>query len=142
MCLILKVDKPLLCYSVYCDRHHDAARIYLIGYFHILELSFLLQLTHCKKCNIHEAYELVISALEDNLSVGKVTIVGINNRLLVISIAEAYILKLRGECGMTTMVRPVCIKNTDFRHGRVTLLLIFEIILYMLKIFKCHGKTK
>ena len=42
MCLILKVDKPLLCYSVYCDRNHDAARIYLVGYFHILKPALLL----------------------------------------------------------------------------------------------------
>ena len=42
MCLILKVDKPLLCYSVYCDRNHDAAGIDLIGYFHILESALLL----------------------------------------------------------------------------------------------------
>ncbi len=43
---------------------------------------------------------------------------------------------------MTTVIRPVSVQYTDFRHGRIALLIIAEIVPDMLKILECHGKGK
>ena len=43
---------------------------------------------------------------------------------------------------MTTMIRPVGIQYADFRHGRITLLVISEIILNVFKITERHGKIQ
>ena len=40
------------------------------------------------------------------------------------------------------MIRPVCIKYTNFSHGRITLFLIVEILLDVKEILKGHSKTK
>ena len=40
------------------------------------------------------------------------------------------------------MIRPICIKNTDFCHGRITFLFFIEIILDVLEILECHGKVQ
>ena len=40
------------------------------------------------------------------------------------------------------MIRPIGIENADLRHGRISLLVILEIILDVLEILKGHCKTK
>ena len=43
---------------------------------------------------------------------------------------------------MATVIGPIGIQYTDLRHGRISLLIIVEIILNMFKIFECHGKSQ
>ncbi len=54
VCLVLKVDKPLLALPVYCDRHNDGARIYLIGLLLIVEKAVLLQLLSTHDSKVHQ----------------------------------------------------------------------------------------
>ena len=60
----------------------------------------------------------------------------------VITFCKGYILQFRLECSMAAVIGPVRIQNADLRHGRVSLLLIPEVILNMHKILKCHGKVQ
>ena len=43
---------------------------------------------------------------------------------------------------MAAVIGPVRIQDADLRHGRVSLLLVPEIVLNMLKILKGHGKVQ
>ena len=65
MCLILKVDQPLLFHSVHFDRHHDTARIDLIRFLLILEFALSLKPAHRHERKIHQADELILPARKD-----------------------------------------------------------------------------
>ena len=43
---------------------------------------------------------------------------------------------------MTAVIRPVGIEYSDLCHGRITFFFVFEVVLDMLEIFKCHCKIQ
>ena len=142
VCLILKVDQPFLFFSIYINRHYNTAGIDLVGLFLILKLAFGFQFLHSHKSKIHQADEFVVSSLIKDFSVGKISVIGINDRSFIITLIKFHLCKLSGECSMTAMVRPVSIQNTNLGHGRITFLLVLEIVLDMKEILECHSKVQ
>ena len=127
---------------IHFHRNDDGAGIDLLGFLHIRKLSFLLQLTHSRQRQIHQADELVLPSREKLLSGIQIALIGLFDGLAVIAVLKFHILQLCGEGGMTAVVRPVCIQHPDLRHGRIPVLLSRKIILYMLKIPEGHRQSK
>ena len=70
--LVLEKYQPLLSLSVvaviHLHRNHYGAGIDLIRFFHVVKFAVFFQLPHCHQRQIHQADELVLSALEDFFS--------------------------------------------------------------------------
>ena len=142
VCLIFKEDKPLFSFSVYFNRNYYRAGIYLIWLLHIIEFSVSFEFTHTHKCNIHKRNIFVRSVLEKFFSCSFIHLIRCFDRCIVITILKLNILKFCLECCMTAVVWPICIKYTNLRNGRLSVFLIFKVILNMQEIFKCHCKIK
>ena len=140
MCLILEVDQPFLFFTVYVYRNYNTAGIDLIRFFLVSKLSFCFQFLHSHQSQVHQADKFVLTALVKFFSVSKIFLVSIYDRCFVITFVKFYICQFCGEGCVTAMIRPVCIKYTDFCHGRVTFLFSVEIMLDMLEILECHCK--
>ena len=104
MGLVLEIHKPFLFHTVYRYRNHNTAGIDLIRFLLILELPFFFQLSHGHQRKIHQADKLILSALKNLTVVCQILPVGIFNYRPVIALAEAHILKLRRESGVTAVI--------------------------------------
>ena len=142
MCLILEEYKPLLFLSINLNRNNNGACIDLIGLLHIIQFAGFLELTHCEKCNIHQRNKLVVSSGKHLLMCCIIFLISLLDRLLVITLIKRNILKLCKKCGMTAVVRPICIQNTDLCHGRISFLLPCKILLDMKEILECHCQIQ
>ena len=151
MGLVLKEDKPLFRFLsaivLHLHRYHNRTGIDLVRLLQILQLSLFFQLSHRHKCQIHQTDESVAGMtflrrfLPENL-LSRVQITAVSNlqRRTIISLSEFYIRQFRRKSGMPAMIRPVSIQYTDFRHGRIPLLIITEVISDMQKIFEGHSQ--
>ena len=142
MCLILKVDQPLLCHPVDFNGHHDGAGIDFIGNLHIRKLPVTAQLLHGHQGQVHQADILVVPSLIYHFPVRQVLVIGLLNGLPVIPVREAYVLKFSGKCGVSAVVGPVCVQHPDFRDGRVPVFFLFIVCLYVEEILKGHGQVQ
>ena len=142
VCLIFKVDKPLFLFAIYIYRYNNTAGIDLIGFFLISQFSFGFEFFHCHQSKIHQADKFVITAFVENFSVSKVFFVCFYDWFFVVTFIELHVCKFCGECGMTAVIRPVGIEYSDLCHGRITFFFVFEVVLDMLEIFKCHCKIQ
>ena len=142
VCFIFKVNQPLFFFSVHIYRNYDGAGIDFIGFFLILKFSFRFQFFHGKQSQIHQADEFVISSFIENLTVRQILFIRFYDRLFVITVFECYFFQFCGKCCMTAVIGPVSIQHTNFSHGRITFFFIFEIILDMQEILKCHSQIQ
>ena len=142
MCLILKVDQPFLFFSIYINRNYNTAGVDLIGLFLILKLAFGFQLFHGHKGKVHQAHEFIVPSFIKDFSVSKIFVISIHDRSFVIALVKFYICKFCRESGVTAVVGPVGIQHTDLCHGRITLLLVFEIVLNVKEILEGHCKVQ
>ena len=146
--LVLEVDEPLLrddtlsVLLVDLHRYDDRTGIDLVRLLHIFQSAILFQLSHRHERQIHQADILVLSAGKDLLAHGKILFVGRLDRLRVVPLLKCNIAQLRGECGVTAVVRPIGVEHSDLRHRRIPVLLIPKIPLDVLKILERHGKTQ
>ena len=139
---VLEVDQPLFFFSVHIHRYHDTAGIDLIGLFLVCKFAFCFQFLHCHKSQIHQADKFVITAFVHVLMGIQIFFVCFFDWSLIVAFIKLHAGKLCGECGMTAVVRPVCIQNTDLCHRRITFLFFVKIILDVLEILECHGKVQ
>ena len=142
VCLILKVNQPLLLHTVNFHGHHDGAGIDFIGNLHIRKFSIPAQLLHCHQGQVHQADVLIVPPLIYHFPVSQVLLICILNGFPVIPVRKAYILKFSGKRGVAAVVGPVCIQHTDFRYGRIPALFLFIICLDMEEILKSHGQVQ
>ena len=142
VCLILEVDQPLLFFTIHVNRNNDTAGIDLIRFFLICKFTFRFQFFHCHQSKIHQADKFVIAIFVKYFSVCKIFFVSLNDWFFVIAFIKLHIGKLCGECGMTTVIGPVCIKYTDLCHGRITFFFVFKVILDVLEILEGHCKIQ
>ncbi len=140
--LVLEVHKPLFLNAVYLHRHDDAAGIDLIRLLLVSKFPFPLQLPHGHQRQIHQAYKLVLPPLKDLAVICKILPVSLFHRFPVIPLSKGHLRKFCGKGGMTAVVRPVGIKDTDLRHGRIPVFLLFKIGSDMQEILKSHGKPQ
>ena len=135
MGFIFKEYKPLLCFLIgsviHLHRNHNRAGIDFIGLFHIVQFAVFFQLSHCHQSQIHQADELIFSSCKNLFSGIQITLVGGFDGRTIITLPKLHICQLCGEGGMTAVVRPVCIQHSDFRHGRISLFILFKILLNM-----------
>lgn len=72
MGLVFEKYQPLLSLSmvtvIHLHGNHYGAGIDLIGFFHVIQFAVLSQFPHCHQRQIHQADELVLSALKDFFS--------------------------------------------------------------------------
>ena len=142
VCLILEVDQPLFFFAVHINRNNDTAGIDLIRFFLICKFTFRFQFFHCHQSKIHQADKFVIAIFVKYFSVCKIFFVSLNDWFFVIAFIKLHIGKLCGECGMTAVIGPVCIKYTDLCHGRITFFFVFKVILDVLEILEGHCKIQ
>ena len=102
--LILENHQPLFCHPVNLYRHHDAAGIDFIGYFHIRQLTLASQLLHSHKSQVHKAHVLIVPSLINHFPVSQILLIGLLHGLPVIAVREVYILKLCGKGGMAAVI--------------------------------------
>ena len=105
--LILEIHKPLFLFAVHLHRDNNRAGIDLIGLFLIRKLALSLQTLCSDKSDVHQADELIIAVLIENLEAILIIMKCIFDWLPIESLIEFYRGKLCGEGGMTAMVRPV-----------------------------------
>ncbi len=139
---ILKVHQPFLSLTVYLHGHYNRAGVDFLGFLLILQLSFRFQLPHGHKRQIHQAYKLVLPPFKNLRPIRKILLICLLQRLSVIALPKAYILKLGRKSGMAAMIGPVGIQHPNLGHRRIALLLVPEIFLYMKEIFEGHCKIK
>ena len=104
MCLILKVHKPLFCFTVNLHRNYNTARIDFIRFLLVLQLSFLFQLPHSHQSQIHQAYKFIISSFEDFFTVSQIFFICSYNRLFIISFTKSYVFQFCGKCSMAAVI--------------------------------------
>ena len=146
MSLILEEYQPLLRLPMIAVIHlhgnHNGAGVNLIGLLHISQLAVSLQFSHCHQGKIHQADKLVLASCKDLLSGVQIALVGGLDGREVIALTELHIGQLRGEGGVTAVIGPIGIQNTDLRHGGVSLLLIVKVLLNVFEILKGHCQRK
>ena len=144
--LILEEHQPLLRLRavpvIHLHRNDDGAGVDLLGFLHVRKLSFLLQLTHARKRQIHQADKLVLSSREQLLSRIQIALIGLFDGLAVIAVLKRHVLQLRGEGGVAAVVGPVGIQHPDLRHGRIPVLFARKIILDVRKIPEGHRQSQ
>ena len=147
MCLVLKIHQPFLCLCssiLICDIHwnHNTAGIDLLALLLIVKLALLLQFSHRHQSKIHKTDKFILSALKDLLAVRKIFLICFFHRLFPVTILKCNLCKLCRESGMAAVIRPIGIQNPNLCHGRISLFLIFKILLNMKKILKGHRQIQ
>ena len=123
------------------DLDFDGASIHFFRSVQIFQLALLAERLHSGGGHIHQSHRtLSIGAIEMDAGLF-VFLQGLGNRSRKLPFLYIDSSKLRGECGVTAMVRPIGVQHADFRHSRVTLLFIPEIIADHSQIPVAHGET-
>ena len=73
---------------------------------------------------------------------GLIHIISSLHRCLIITILKCDILQFSLECGMTAMIRPICIQHSNLCHRRITTLFCRKMFLNELEILECHGQSQ
>ena len=71
-----------------------------------------------------------------------IPVVAVLNRSPVITVTEGNVLQLGRECGVTAMIGPVGIQHANLGNGRVSLLIVREIILNEFEILEGHRQVE
>ena len=143
MCLVLELEKPLLCSHVSLivnnvHIHIYAACIVLLAHLHIVKKALRLEITCADSSHIHEVQALMFTS--EFLADLHIEVKGSVDLTLDERIFDIDFLKFRGEGGMTAMVAPVCVEDTEFGLGRVAAFSL-EIIDNLAKVISVHRKT-
>ena len=139
---ILKVYQPLLSNTVDFHRNHNTAGINLVRNLQILQFSLCPKLLHSQKSQIHQADKFIVAAFVKNLPISQILIVGFLNWRFIKTVRNLNLLQLCGEGGMTAVIRPVGIQNTNLCYRRIAVLLLRIIFLNMLKIPESHSQIQ
>ena len=141
VCFIFEEEQPVFLAVDGIDLHLDGAGIDFFRLIQVFQLSFLTESLDSRRCHIHQrhrALRVLAIDMDARLFVvfecfgnrgGKSTIFDFDRR------------ELRGEGGMTAVVGPVGIEHTDFRHSRISLLFITEIVTDHREVVVTHGKA-
>ena len=141
MSFILEQKKPVLAAVYRIDFHLDGAGIHFLRSIQIIQLSFLPESLHSRRGHIHKGHRAL-----------RIFSVNMDPRLFVFperfgnrsgksTFLHINVGELRGERGMTAVVRPVGIQYPDFRHRGIPFFLIPEIIADHGQILMAHGKA-
>ena len=123
------------------DLDFDGASIHFFRSVQIFQLAFLAKCLHSGSGHIHQGHRaLRVCAIEMDAGLF-IFLQRFGNRSRKLPFLYIDSSKLRGECGVTAMVRPISIEHADFRHSRVALLFIPEIIADHSEIPMAHGKA-
>ncbi len=146
MGLVLEEDQPLLGLRavsvIHFDGDHDGAGVVLVRLFLVREPSVRLELLHAHGRKIHQAHIFVISSLVEFLSRVEIAQVGGFDDISVIAVLEFHVAQLGGESGVTAVIRPVGVENTDLGDRRVSVLCSGKIFLNEQKVIKSHGEAE
>ncbi len=142
MGLVFEIDEPLLFFSIDIDRYDDAACVDLVGLLLILQLALFLELLRTHQCHIHQADKFIRTSLVDLVVILAVLLICALDGIFVIAVTEKHAGQLCLERRMTAVIRPVGIQYADFRHRRISVLFIAEIIADEHKILIRHGQIQ
>ena len=132
---VLEHKEPVLklAVNIYLDLYGTS--IDLFGLVKILENAFLFQLLCADGSDIHKSDGLAFSA--QLFSCVDVLVICLSD---VIGINICFIDNC-GECGVTAVVRPVCIYHANFGDSGVTLFGVTEIVTAELQVVGIHCKA-
>ncbi len=150
MRLIFEKQEPLLLHRafsvIHLNRDDHRAGIVLLRLLLIGQLPLCLELLHADNGKIHEAGILVRAVLIHLCPRILIALEGGLHRNLVVAVRKGNIAKLRRECGVPAVIRPVGIQHADLGHRGIAadgaVKASAEIILNQLKVCKGHGKTE
>ena len=140
--LVLELEKPFLCshlplivHDVHI--HEDAAGIVLLADLHIVKQAFCLEVAGSHSGHIHKIHTFVLASefLTDlHIKIERAVDFFLEERLLDIDILEFC-----RECGVTAMVAPICIEDTELGLRRVTSFSL-EIIHHFAEVISIHRQ--
>ena len=143
MCLVLELKEPLLSghlslvvNDVYIYIY--AARIVLFADLHVVQKALCLEVTGAYRGHVHEVQALVLAA--KLLSDLHVQIEGTVDLFLKERILDIDVLKLCSECGMTAVVTPVCIEDTELSLIWIAAFSL-EVLHHLTKVVCIHCKA-
>ena len=137
---VLEHQKPVLILAVDFSCNMDRASIDLFAFVQLRQQATFFQDLCTDGSNIHQGLRTLCSLLlaVDLHTGSQVTIISSLNCRIV----DFHIVQMGGESGMTAMVRPVCIYHTNLGNGRISVLLIMEIVLQELQVIQIHSKSQ
>ena len=154
MCFVLELKEPAFCsfrrifvdwvsvgISSVVKVNENRTGVDFRTYFNVIKLVVLAEVLCGDTCHIHESNRLVLAS---NIKVGAhscVVFVRLLEEACVRTVGNLYFVKVCKECCMTAVVRPVCIKNTDFCDCRIAVDAL-EIVLKEFDVQQIHCKTE
>ena len=139
--LVLEHEEPVLILPVHIHRDADAARIDLLRFVEIVELSLRTQRLHADDSDVHQCHIALLAVPIEQLAVIHVGLIGLKNRHGKEAVFDIHGVDCRGKRRVTAVIRPVGVDDTQLRDRRGTVLRIAEILLHKCEIFLAHRKT-
>ena len=118
MCLILEHEQPSFEFAVHVHIYIYAAGVVLLADLHVVEKARLAEITSSDGSHIHEVQPLMLTA--KFLSHLEIQIQCPVDVFFHEGLLHSDFLQLCSESGMTAVVAPVCVENTEFSFVRVT----------------------
>ena len=133
VCLVLEKEEPRLFFTVGFNLDFYCTSVDLFRFVELVELSDAAEIFCSQGTDVHQVNRLCAAELLSGFDI------------VVIRILQQLVLKgnaVNGceECGMTAVVRPICINHADFGDGRVTLF-ADKVILTECDVVLVHSKT-
>ena len=118
--LVLKLQEPLLCLALDIYIDEDRASVVLLANLHIVEFSDLAEIACANRCKLHQAQRLLLTAefLAHQAELCQCRLELLLHKRLV----NLYLLDLGSEGGVTAVVAPIGIQNSQLGLCRVTML--------------------
>ena len=139
MGFVFKHQEPGLFPAVDIDFYTNTAGIDLFGYFHIIQEAVLSLSASGYGGQIHQSHGFLLSS--EFLPNAEVPGQSRLHQFPESSLGQTYLLNLCLECGMTAVVGPVGVKDSNFRFARVPLLCLCKIFLTVQDILFRHGQA-
>ena len=118
----------------------NGAGVDLLALVKLGELASLFEHLYCDGCDIHQSLGALCRLfLSVNLDSGcEVSVISGRYCFIV----YFYVIDMSREGGVTAMVRPVCIDNSDFCDSGISFFFISEVALEELEVVYIHSKTE
>ena len=120
MGFVLELQEPLLLLSLDIDIDKDGASVVLLAHLHIVQLANLTQVATANSCQLHQAQRLLLTTelLAHHAELCQCGFVLALHKRVV----NLYLLNLGGEGGVTAVVAPIGVEDSQLGLRRVAML--------------------
>ena len=140
MRLVFEHHKPVFLSAVYPGLDFDAACIYFLRLIQIVCLAVFLEIFRSDTCHVHQT-QILISVAVNILSHIQILGKGMGNQASVRTVLKPHLFECSVECGMSAVIRPVCVDDLELCQRRIPVFILHVICLYSLYISRAHRKA-